>query len=102
VLCGVGLLLGKRTGEPASPSPFHSDVFVMHLIPGSPAELSGRIQLEDMLCKIDNKSVLDNSLQDVFRLISGVEGSKITLEFARALKGGTSGYGTHFRFTVTL
>lgn len=131
VLCGVGLVLGRMASEENTTQHTlsvttggQSDIRVLHLVPGSPAALSQKIQLEDRLSKIDNVRVAsqDNthvayqvqtqmreeglrvvsSLEDVFRLISGVEGSHVTFEFARALKGGASARGTHYTFTVTL
>jgi hypothetical protein len=125
VLCGVGLVLGRMASEEKTVTTGgQSDICVLHLVPGSPAALSQKIQLDDRLCKIDNVRVVSrdythvtcqvlsqmreeglhpvSSLQDVFRLIGGIEGSQITFEFARALKGGASARGTHYTFTVTL
>jgi C-terminal processing protease CtpA/Prc len=83
----VGILLGKAqlvggggssgAGGGAGKLENPSEVFVRQLIPGSPAALSGKVEVGDMVLAIDGADVSTSSLSHVFRLLSGSEHSAI-------------------------
>jgi len=87
--CGVGMLLGKfddRIPERAG------KIFVLKLVPGSPADVCGQIQTDDVLYRVDGQPVTSWNLDEVFELIKGVSGSPVTLELGRMAGMGESRY----------
>ena len=86
-VCGIGMLLGKVKQLPprpdADPAYARSNIFVLQLVPGGPAERSGRVRVNDMLYEIDGRGVADKDLQAVFGLMGGAEGSEVTLLLGR-------------------
>lgn len=80
---GVGVVLSEG----------FDGVIVTDLIKGGPAELSGQIQVDDLLVEIDGKEVTDLSFQEVMELMKGDGNSKIHLGFMRS---GTKNQNNEF------
>jgi len=72
---GVGLVFkeSRRNSTTA--------LVVKSLAPGGPAEASGKIQVGDILLKVDGKEV--NSIEKAGQLLLGEKGSTITMQFKR-------------------
>jgi hypothetical protein len=63
-ICGVGMLLEAHEGQ--------EELSVTKLVPGSPAQLCGLIQIHDVLYKVQETEVSGWDLDEVCNLIKGV------------------------------
>jgi C-terminal processing protease CtpA/Prc len=63
-ICGVGMLLEAHDGQ--------EELSVTKLVPGSPAQLCGLIQIHDVLYKVQETEVSGWDLDEVCNLIKGV------------------------------
>ncbi len=70
---GVGIVLGKNK----------SGYQIVKILPGSVAESSGKLALNDYLTKIDGQSVSDETLGDVMKMLRGKNGTPVSLEIKR-------------------
>jgi len=93
---GIGMTIGKfEKGMPNA-----DKIYVIHVYPGGPAGQSGKIRAGDLLYQIDGKNVEGWDLTEVFGLIGGEVGTKVSLWMgAPTYMGQESGYQT---FTVDL
>lgn len=90
---GVGLVISKqrlfdKNGEPISNTP----VEVVSPIEGTPAYKAG-INAGDLIIKVEDKSTLEMSLDDVVKALRGNPGTAVTITVRR---------GESLEFTVTL
>ena len=72
---GVGLIF-KETVD---------GIRVLQIVPKSPAEKSGLIQINDELISVQDKSIENMPFSEVMNLLQGDLGSSIKLEFKRAI-----------------
>jgi hypothetical protein len=86
-VCGIGMLVGKsarrmgidrQSGQHGHGTPT-STIFVLRLVPGSPAARCGQIRVNDLLYRIGSTDVTDSDLHEVFGLMGGIEGSQVSL-----------------------
>ncbi len=70
---GIGIIL--REGV--------DGIAIVGLIKGGPAELSGRIQVGDLIISIDGKSIIDMPYEEVLRKLQGNGGSHVQLGLKR-------------------
>jgi len=91
-VAGVGMLLGKSAGA-GQPS----NIYVLKLVPGGPADQCAQIEVDDVLYAVDGVSVQNSDLNEVFGRIRGPEGSAVTLELGRRGREGEARY----RLTLT-
>jgi len=87
---GVGMLLGKFEGNHDRAG----NIYVLELVPGTPAEQCHLISLQDILISVEGEVVHGMHLSTVHQKVRGPEGTPVVLEFVR----GSSGE----RYTVTL
>lgn len=73
---GVGILVEKGA---------QGQYLISQILPNSPAEKSGRLQLNDQLVSIDGVALSDKSMEDVLALMGGQVGSKAALVVKRSL-----------------
>ncbi|EKX37752.1 hypothetical protein GUITHDRAFT_116059 [Guillardia theta CCMP2712] len=83
---GVGILLGKQ--EKVNNRPAH--MYVLKVIPGSPAAHSNQISMGDILLQIDDMPMDGMDIEDAFECLRGPEGTKEFLFRAGAGAGLTS------------
>jgi len=73
---GLGLLLQQEAGD--------FKIYVERVVQGCAADRSGQIEKGDVLVAVDGRSVHDLDLDAVRKLITGPEGSPVTLQLLRA------------------
>ncbi len=73
--CGVGIVFHSSG---------HGSLAVKRLVPGGPAARCGLIRQGDILTHIDATNVYQQSASDINQLISGPQGSFVTLRFKRS------------------
>jgi len=89
VVAGIGLLLKKDPGD--------HGVLVKVVTPGGAAEADGNIRQGDELLAVDGQGVDGHHLHDVFDMVLGEQGTRVTLTMRRgAVQSGTTlQYGDH-------
>lgn len=80
---GVGMLLGKFEGNHERAG----YIYVLEIVPGTPAASCADIDLQDILTHVDGKVVTGMPLSTVHQMIRGPEGTPIALEFIRHHSG---------------
>jgi len=80
---GVGMLLGKFEGAHERAG----YIYVLEIVPGTPAAGCNQIDLQDILTHVDGKVVHGMHLSQVHQMIRGPEGSAVALEFIRHHSG---------------
>jgi hypothetical protein len=82
-MCGIGVL-------------FHQDeatgvkrIFVAQIVPGGPADRTGRVSQGDLLVTIDSKDMFGQDLEYVSKYILGTEGSVVRLGFYKCNSRGS-------------
>mmetsp|Transcript_34999 Transcript_34999/g.92170 ORF Transcript_34999/g.92170 Transcript_34999/m.92170 type:complete len:349 (-) Transcript_34999:86-1132(-) len=79
---GVGILLAKNRG--GSMNGHNEEIYVMEIVPGSPAAECGLIQVDDILVAIEGQAINAAwSLPRIFDLMKGREGTVVNLVFSR-------------------
>ena len=76
--CGVGIVFHSSG---------HGSLAVKRLVPGGPAARCGLIKQGDILTHIDETNVYQQNASDINHLISGPQGSFVTLRFKRSGSG---------------
>jgi len=76
VLCGVGLRLTENYPPRA-----------VEILPRRPAGICGLILIGDVFAKIDGRHVTDKSMDFCRSMIAGPEGTMVTFEFWRDVRG---------------
>eukprot|EP00286_Rhodomonas_abbreviata_P016013 CAMPEP_0181317798 /NCGR_PEP_ID=MMETSP1101-20121128/16662_1 /TAXON_ID=46948 /ORGANISM="Rhodomonas abbreviata, Strain Caron Lab Isolate" /LENGTH=317 /DNA_ID=CAMNT_0023425219 /DNA_START=95 /DNA_END=1048 /DNA_ORIENTATION=- len=92
VEAGVGMLLGKSEGFGADPN-----IHVLELLWGGPARECGKISINDILMRVDGKSVSHMNLHAVHNLIRGPPDTPVSFDFIRR-----AGREDDNRYSVTL
>eukprot|EP00960_Hanusia_phi_P027719 746976-Hanusia_phi.AAC.6 len=75
---GVGLRLERFETGPQT-----GTVYVVEVVPGSPAADCGVIKLHDLLVSVDGRAVEKYNLQELHQMIRGPAGTPVVLEFKR-------------------
>eukprot|EP00960_Hanusia_phi_P057018 763421-Hanusia_phi.AAC.5 len=75
---GVGIKLKQGDSE---------GVTIQSLVPGGPAAESGKVKEGDRILKIDNQDVSALTIDQVFNMVKGAEGTSINLELGRTAGG---------------
>lgn len=80
---GVGMLLGKFEGNHERAG----YIYVLEIVPGTPAASCADIDLQDILTHVEGKVVTGMPLSTVHQMIRGPEGTPVALEFIRHHSG---------------
>jgi carboxyl-terminal processing protease len=85
---GVGVILSEGI----------DGVMIADLIEGSPAELSGRIRINDLLVEIDGQPIQQTAFEDVLDMLKKKDRSEIVLGFKRIEPGSKE--ESHYRVSL--
>ncbi|EKX41374.1 hypothetical protein GUITHDRAFT_142068 [Guillardia theta CCMP2712] len=80
-MCGVGMRVTNSTPHR-----------VVSFLPHGPVGRSGQVKVGDFLVAIDGESIVNKSIKEVRRMMTGVEGSEVEIKFASTKNGEQSTY----------